>query len=408
MRSLSEESFGLLEKLVAFDTTSRRSNLEMVAFVEDHLKALGVRSELTYDDDGKKANRFATIGPEDEPGIVLSGHTDVVPVDGQNWVTDPFRAHCADGRVFGRGARDMKGFIAVVLANAGRIVARRPRTPIHLAFSYDEEVGCLGAPRLLERLARRQVRPLACIVGEPTGMRIGVDHKGKRDMRCCVRGHEAHSSLMHKGANAIEAAAGIIVQLQSIARRLRGEGALDRSFDPPYSTIQTGLVFGGIALNIVPNSCSFSFELRSLPATDPDAVIEEIRQFAASDVVPALREISTEAVVAWEELSSFPGLDIALDHPLVRASFEIARTNETAKLSFGTEAGLFSALGIPTVIVGPGEIEQAHKPNEFVALEQIARCETFIDRLVDRAGADPGVGFTEFYDRGAAAFDRPV
>jgi acetylornithine deacetylase len=266
-----------------------------------------------------------------------------------------------------------------------------------LAFSYDEEVGCLGVPRLLERLAQRQVRPLACIVGEPTGMRIGVAHKGKREMRCGVRGHEAHSSLVHKGANAIEAAAAIIVQLQSIARRLRGEGALDRSFDPPYSTIQTGLVSGGSAVNIVPKSCSFSFELRSLPGTDPDAVFEEIRQFAERDIVPALRETSAEAGVAWEELSSFPGLDIALDHPLVRAAFEIARTNETVRLSFGTEAGLFSALGIPTVIVGPGDIEQAHKPNEFVTLEQIARCETFIDRLIDRAAADPGVGFPEFY-----------
>jgi acetylornithine deacetylase len=399
MTSSSQESLGFLEQLVAFDTTSRRSNLDMVAFIEDHLKALGIRSELTYDDDGKKANLFATIGPEDAPGIVLSGHTDVVPVDGQDWLTDPFGAHCSDGRIFGRGTCDMKGFIAVVLAKAEAISARRLQTPIHLAFSYDEEVGCLGVPRLLERLAQRPVRPLACIVGEPTGMRIGIAHKGKREMRCDVRGHEAHSSLVHKGANAIEAAASIIVKLHSIARRLRSEGALDRSFDPPYSTIQTGLVSGGIALNIVPKSCSFSFEIRSLPAADPDAVLSEIQEFAETDVVPALSEVSPEAGIEWKQLSGFPGLDIAPGHPLVRAAFEIARANETVKLSFGTEAGLFSALGIPTVIVGPGEIAQAHKPNEFVALEQIARCEVFIDRLVDRAVADPRVGFSELCSR---------
>jgi acetylornithine deacetylase len=214
-------------------------------------------------------------------------------------------------------------------------------------------------------------------------------------MRCDVRGHEAHSSLVHKGANAIEAAASVIVKLQSIARRLRIEGALDRSFDPPYSTIQTGLVSGGIALNIVPKSCSFSFEIRSLPAADPDAVLREVQNFAEMDVLPGLREVSPEAGIGWKQLSGFPGLDIAHDHPLVRVAFDMARTNETMKLSFGTEAGLFSALGIPTVIVGPGEIGQAHRPNEFVALEQIAQCENFIDRLLDRAVADPRVGFAE-------------
>jgi len=389
----SAETIRLIERLVAFDTTSRNSNLDLIDFVEAHLKAIGVESTLTFDGRSQKANLLATIGPHDRPGIVLSGHTDVVPVDGQNWDTDPFNVRESGGLLFGRGTCDMKSFIAVVLSRAEAIMRSGPKTPIHVALSYDEEVGCLGVPDLIADLTRKGLQALACIVGEPTEMQVAVAHKGKAEIRCTVHGREAHSSLVHKGANAIEASAELIRKLKQMARRVRQEGPFDPELEPSYTTMQTGTIAGGIATNIIPKLCQFEFEIRPLPGASAEPYIQEIEKFAADVVAPDLQSTSEDTGISWQTLSHFPALRTDRSHPVVALVSALGQTNRTCKLSFGTEAGLFSAAGIPTVVMGPGSIEQAHRPNEFISLEQVSACELFIDQLTERAAMDPRIGF---------------
>ncbi len=374
----------MIERLIAFDTTSRNSNLELIHYVRDYLADLGVTASLVHDGEGRKANLYATLGPGDRPGIALSGHTDVVPIDNQDWTRDPWQVSEGDGRLFGRGTCDMKSFIAVALAHAPRFLEAGLQTPVHLCFSYDEEVGCKGVPRLLEFLASQPVKPAMCVVGEPTDMKVVTGHKGKRSVCCHVRGKEAHSSLAPYGVNAVVAAARVVGHLADMAARKAEEGPFDPDFDVPYTTIHTGTIAGGTQLNIVPGHCSFDFEFRYLPQDDPDALLGEVKRFAEQDLAPAMQEIDPATGFAWEELSSFPGLDLAPGEEVVELAKALSGGNDTGKVAFGTEAGLFDQSGIPTVVCGPGSIDQAHKPDEFVTLEQVALCERFMDRLEER------------------------
>ena len=374
----------MAKRLVAFDTTSRNSNLTLIEFIRDYLDGYSVGSELVFDETGAKANLYATIGPQDRSGIMLSGHTDVVPIDDQDWHTDPFKPVEKDDRLYGRGSSDMKAFIATVLSLVPQLVSRKLREPIHLSFSYDEEVGCLGVRRLIDVIAVRPNRPRLCIVGEPTEMQVGIGHKGKHTLRCQVHGHEAHSSLVHQGVNAIEAAGELIAKLKEIARRKRDHGPFDPDFDPPYSTIHTGVIHGGTALNIVPRECVFDFEIRPLPGEDIAPMIDELRDLAANRLLPEMRAVQPHTNIVIEERSAAPALNTAADAEVTQFAAALSGGNATIKVPFGTEGGLFSAAGIPTIICGPGSIDQAHKPDEFVALDQIARCERFLQRLIDR------------------------
>jgi acetylornithine deacetylase len=374
----------MTRRLVGFDTTSRNSNLALINFVRDYLDGYKINSELVFDEAGGKANLYATIGPPDQGGILLSGHTDVVPVDDQDWHSDPFKLVEKDDRLFGRGSCDMKSFIAIVLSLIPELVSRRLRTPIHLSFSHDEEIGCIGVRRLIGIIADRPNKPRFCIVGEPTGMQIGVGHKGKHTLRCHVHGHEAHSSLTHQGVNAIEAAAELVARLKEMARRKRDHGPFDRDFEPPYTSIHTGLIHGGTALNIVPRECTFDFEYRPLPGEDVAALTAELREFAATKLLPEMRAVQPDTDIVIEELSAAPALSTAIDAEVTQLAAALTGANVTTKVAFGTEGGLFQAAGIPTIICGPGSIDQAHKPDEFVALDQIARCEAFLRRLIDR------------------------
>jgi acetylornithine deacetylase len=377
----------LIARLIAFDTTSRDSNLALIDFVRDYLDGWGVASELYFDADRRKADLFATIGPDDRGGLMLSGHTDTVPVDGQAWDSNPFAVTQHDGRLYARGSSDMKSFIALALAQVPELVTARLKTPLHIALSYDEEVGCLGVRDLIADVARRAVRPIGCIVGEPTLMTPVIAHKGRLSVRCEVHGHESHSALTHEGANAVEAASELVAHLKTMARRKRDDGPHDAGFTPPYTTIHCGTIRGGTALNIVPRECTFDFEIRAIADDDPHALLDELRRFAATQLLPEMRAVSGEAAIHFHELNDSPGLSVAADAPIVKLAQALSGANATGKVSFAAEAGLFQAAEIPTVICGPGSIEQAHKPNEFIALDQIARCETFLHRLLEHLRA---------------------
>jgi len=384
MRSADLASIKMIERLVGFDTTSRLSNLALIEWVEAYLAEHGVESRLTFDDERKKANLFATLGPADKPGLVLSGHTDVVPVDGQDWNSDPFELIERDGKLYGRGTSDMKSFLAVALTMVPEFMRRGLDTPIHLALSYDEEVGCIGVRRLLADLDEVGVKPQSCIVGEPTEMKVITGHKGKLSIRCRVRGLECHSALAPQGVNAVEAAAETIAFLKRMARERRRDGPFNRLFDPAYTTIHTGVIHGGTALNIVPRDCAFDFELRYIPGDDPHALLGLVKQFCATELEPEMHAVAPSTGFHFDAIGGFSGLDIEDDSEIATFAKSLSGANDTGKVSFGTEAGLFQHSGIPTVICGPGSIEQAHKPNEYVALEQIALCERFMRRLMDR------------------------
>lgn len=372
----------MIEHLVAFDTTSYKTNLKLIEFAADILSGLGARIRTTWDDSRQKANLFASIGPQDRPGIVLSGHTDVVPVEGQDWSSDPFTVVRRDGKLYGRGTSDMKGFIAVALALAPDFAARPLAMPVHFAFSYDEEVGCVGVRRLIDDLKHLSVPPRLCIVGEPTEMKPVIGHKGKKSVRCRVEGHECHSALNHQGVNAVEIAADLVSRLRGLQRRIRETGPFDHGYQPPYTTIHTGTIRGGTALNIVPKTCDFEFEIRNLPDHDPEGLMAEMRGWA-QDLVPEMLEVSPEAGIMLDEHNSTAGLNLSPDHEAVALVCALTGNNDTSKVAFTTEAGLFQHAGIPAVVCGPGSILQAHKPDEFIAVDQVAQCEAMLGRLLD-------------------------
>ena len=383
----SAETLAIIGRLIGFDTVSRNSNLGLIEWVRDHLAALGVKSRLTYDAGGGKANLFATLGEADGPGLVLCGHTDVVPVDGQPWDTDPFRAELRDRRIYGRGSCDMKSFIACALAETPRLLAARLKTPVHLAFTYDEEVGCVGVMTLLADLQRAGIRLSGCIVGEPTGMQVMTAHKGQRVYRCCVRGVEAHSSLAPFAVNAIEYAARMVSFIREVAQEARTSGPSDPKFSVPHTTMQTTLIAGGTAPNIVPRDCEFQFDMRYLPGTNPTGFIQRIERYAADSLEPEMRAVSKDAGIRLELLAEAPDLDTPDDDRLARLAARLAGNEALGRVGFATDGGHFHRAGVPTIVVGPGSIDQAHKPNEFIELEQVAQCERFLARLRDNISA---------------------
>lgn len=380
-------SVEMLRKLIAFPTVSRDSNLELIHFVRDFLKPYDADIRLTHDDEKRKANLFATLGPRAQGGIALSGHTDVVPVEGQAWDTDPFNMVEKDGRLYGRGTSDMKGFIASVLALVPEFMERGLKTPLHLAFSYDEEVGCIGVGRLIADITRSGIRPNACIVGEPTEMRPVIAHKGKKGYRCAVRGLAGHSAYAPHGVNAVEYAAEAIAFLKNLARRHRDRGPYDRGFDIAHTTVHTGVIRGGTALNVIPHDCTFDFEFRHLPGDDPERLLNEFKDYVRTRLEPEMRAVHASAGFVIEPLSVIPVLDTGPESEVVALAQELSGASEIGKVSFGTEASQFHRAGIPTVVCGPGSIAQAHKPNEYVTLEQIGRCDDFLRRLADRVCA---------------------
>lgn len=376
-------SRALLERLIGFETVSRESNLELIAFVQRYLADLGVDCELFHNDGRTKASLYATIGPRDKGGIVLSGHTDVVPVEGQAWSVDPFRLTEKNGRLYGRGTADMKGFLACVLAAAPSFVERKLSMPVHIAFSYDEEVGCLGVRPMLAELEKRAHKPRLCIIGEPTEMKPVLGHKGKLAMRCRVKGAACHSAYAPYGVNAIQYAARLIGRLERIGEELAQPEHHDERFDPPYSTLQTGIVTGGRALNIVPAECEFDFEVRSVPGFDAQSVAERIESYAQAELLPKMRKVQADTDICFEPLNAYPGLATPPDSEAAQLLSVISERRDFGTVAFGTEGGLFTRAGIPTVVCGPGSMEQGHKPDEFVSVDQLGRCDAMLTRLVE-------------------------
>lgn len=374
-------SQALLERLIGFATVSRDSNLQLIHFIRDYLAELGVHSELLFNDDHTKANLFATIGPDLAGGIVLSGHTDVVPVDGQGWTVDPFTLTEADGRLYGRGTADMKGFIACVLAAVPAFVEGALRLPVHLAFSYDEEVGCLGVRSMLARLAERPHKPKLCLIGEPTELKPVLGHKGKLAMRCQVKGAACHSAYAPYGVNAIEYAARLIGRLGEIGEALAEPAHHDERFDPPYSTVQTGVIQGGRALNIVPAECEFDFEVRALPGFDAQEVADAVENFATSVLVPRMQAVNADTGIYLRPLSAYPGLATPAESEAAQVLVQLCGSADFGTVAFGTEGGLFDQAGIPTVVCGPGSMDQGHKPDEYVSLDQLKLCDAMMNRV---------------------------
>ena len=377
-------SLQILERLIAFETVSRTPNIELIDYVRGLLEGAGIACHLVGDDSGTNANLFATVGPEDRPGIMLSGHTDVVPTDGQTWTVEPFRMTEREGRLYGRGTTDMKGFLACAISAAVSAAKRELTAPLHLALSYDEEIGCLGVRRLLDSLAAAPQKPMFCIVGEPTSLAVATGHKGKLAARATCRGKEVHSALAPQGLNAIHLAAAFVQVLQEQQAEIERSGPRDGDYDIPYSTIHAGLIQGGTALNIVPNLCTIDFEIRHLGADDPEEVLQRIEQASRG----ACGKLPPGCGIEIERLNSYPGLDTPPDAEVVSFVKSLTGANYTSKVAFGTEGGLFSdRLGVPTVICGPGSMAQGHKPDEFIARSQVEACDAMLANLVDRLSA---------------------
>jgi acetylornithine deacetylase len=373
-----------LETLVGFDTTSRNSNLALIETARDWLKGQGVQAWLVHNDDKTKANLFATLPARDggeQGGIVLSGHTDVVPVDGQEWTADPFTLREQDGRLYGRGACDMKGFIATALAMVPEFLSMQRAKPLHLAFSFDEEVGCAGAPFMLADLRDRGIRPDGCVVGEPTGMQVVVAHKGINLYRCRVHGKAAHSSLTTQACNAIEYAARLICHIRDVADAYKAKGPYDTFYDVPFSTLTTNLIRGGIAVNTIPDDCEFAYEFRNLPGIAPDDIQREVQRYVDDVLLPRMRTEFPEARIDIQAGAAAPGLEASEQAAITQLVRALTRDTATRKVAYGTEAGLFQGIGIPTVVCGPGHIAQAHKPDEFVAMDQLDACAVFLRRV---------------------------
>ncbi|MCP4390179.1 MAG: acetylornithine deacetylase [Gammaproteobacteria bacterium] len=384
----------LLARLIAFDTTSTRSNLELIDFVRNLLEDHGIESQLVHSEDKTRANLYATIGPDDVGGIMLSGHTDVVPTTGQNWHSDPYQMKTDDRLLLGRGACDMKGFIACVLAGLPQLAAERLQTPIHLAFSYDEEIGCVGASRLIESMAGFQVKPRLGLIGEPTSMNMVLGHKGKVSFRVTVSGLSCHSAYISSGVNAVEYAAELIAFIRNMNHRVR-EQLIDDSYTVPHTTFHVGNISGGTALNIVPQQCQFEFEIRNLPQQDLDALVHEIKHYANDVLLPDMQSRHADSGIHFDEISYYPGLHTDPASAVIactRAINPIDRIGDN--VSFGTEAGLYDGLGINSLICGPGSIDQAHKPDEFVSREQLGHCDTMIENLVHRCRETAEFGYS--------------
>jgi acetylornithine deacetylase len=370
----------MLARLVAFETVSRNSNLALIDYVRDYLGSFGVPSYLVPNDEGTKANLYATLGPPVAGGVVLSGHTDVVPVDGQPWDTDPFTVVERDSRLYGRGTCDMKSFCAIVLALVPTM--EKLKKPLHLAFSYDEEIGCQGAPRLIRELLEQLPRPAAVIVGEPTNMQLVTAHKGITALRTTVTGHEAHSSQTHRGVSAVMIAARLITFLDDLARRRQAASSRDPGFEPGFTTLHVGAIKGGTAINIISRHCEFVWDIRNIPDDDPQAILEQFNAFCRQEIEPAMQAVAPEASIQTVVFASAPALQQQPDSPAVRLVKALTGTENTFKAPYATEAGQFQEAGLPAVICGPGSIDQAHQPNEFITLQQLEAGTEFIRQLI--------------------------
>ena len=381
MTEILDKSINWLDRLIAIDTTSRLSNLKLIQEVRAYLDDLGIPTRVTKNDDGTKANLWATIGPEDKGGVVLSGHTDVVPVDGQDWSRDPFRMHRQNGKLYGRGTADMKGFCAIVLALAPDMKERRLRTPIHFAFSYDEEVGCLGVRSLIKDVVDNLPLPRAVVVGEPTSMKIIGGNKGGRAFKTTVRGVPGHSSEPHRGANSIMAAARIITFIENLQRELADNADPHCPFDPPYTTFDLGVIEGGTAHNIIPEYTHINWGFRGLPDDDLETLEKRILSYIDAEITPKLQAIAAHAGVTTELRNDTPPLIPDTGSAAEQLIRHLTGLNESGTVAFGTEAGLFQQAGIPGVIFGPGSIQQAHQPDEFIEVSQMAECVAFVEKL---------------------------
>ncbi len=371
----------LLAKLVAFATVSDRSNLELIAYVADYLRALGVEPRIAPNRGGDKAALFATFGPNVDGGVLLSAHTDVVPVEGQPWTSDPFVLREADGKLYGRGACDMKGFVACALASAPIFLAAELEKPIHLLLSYDEETTCLGSLDVIQRFGLDLPRPLAVIVGEPTSMQVADAHKGVATFRTLVKGFEAHSAQPSLGASAISAACEIVTEIDRLARELEREPGADPRFDPPFATYHVGAISGGTARNILARECAFGWEFRGLPEMSAAQALARVQRFIDATALPRLRRHRPEPSIETSMDVDVPGLAREAGSLAATLALRLARANSTIAVSYATEAGHFQRAGVSTAVCGPGSIEQAHKPDEYVAVEQIALCLGFLARL---------------------------
>jgi acetylornithine deacetylase len=385
MTTIRPDTRAMIDRLVGFDTTSAKSNLALIDFAQDYLESQGARCRRTVNAEGSKANLFASLGPESGGGVVLSGHSDVVPVDGQSWDSDPFRVVERDGRLYGRGTADMKSFLATAMALVPEFQARPLKHPVHIALSYDEEVGCTGVGGMIRDIADNLPPPDMVIVGEPTGMQIVNGHKGCYIFETRVRGQAAHSSQPHRGGNAIMAAGRLIAFLADLAAGKRAAAAPGNPFDPPYTTFNLGQIEGGRAINIVAQDCRFGWEFRPVPGEDTEAIVAAFQAYAENEVLPALREFAPEAGIETESMATVPPLAPESDGAAEGLVRRLSGLNDTGVVSFGTEGGLFQAAGMSAVVFGPGSIDQAHKPNEFIALEQVAACEDFLLKLRDWA-----------------------
>ncbi len=382
------KTLDILEALVAFDTTSRNSNIPCADWIVAYLAKHGVETEVFVNAEGDKHNLYAIIGPKDVPGFVLSAHTDVVPVDGQAWSTDPFKLAVKDGKAYGRGACDMKGFLACTLAMVPAMVAANLKTPIHLAYSYDEEVGCTGVRDMLVHLAPREPKPVAAFIGEPSSMQVIIGHKGGQRVICTVSGKAAHSSLAPHGVNAVEYGARLVARIKDMAEAQEATGARDALYDVPHSTLHTGIFAGGTSPNIVPHHAEISFECRNISADDPMTYINAIMRYAKEELEPRMQRIEPTAGFTFELRPTLPALETAPDHIAVTMAKRLAGRNDHAKVAYGTEASLFQSMaGIPSVVVGPGDIDQAHKPDEWILVSDLEKCNGFIRRLIDECRA---------------------
>jgi acetylornithine deacetylase len=377
------EPLDLTSRLIAFDTTSRGSNLALIDFAQELLEEAGARCRRTVDVGGQKANLFATLGPDRQGGTVLSGHTDVVPVDGQEWSSDPFRPEVRGDKLFGRGACDMKGFIGVALSLLPKIAGAKLKHPIHFALSYDEEVGCTGVRELLADLNANNIKPELAIIGEPTLMKVVGAHKAGAVLHTHCHGREGHSSAPEKGANAVMMAGEFVRLLEDVWDELRADA--DPAFDPPHTTLQANMIEGGSASNILARDTLVTWEYRALPGRDTDAVVARVRARAEREILPKYRKRAPEARLETVLHASYPGLAMDETSPAVRAALMLTGANHAEAVSYGTEAGHFQRAGIPSVICGPGSIEQAHKADEFVALAQLDACGQFLDKVIAKA-----------------------
>ncbi len=374
----------LLARLVAFDTTSRNANLPLIGFVRSYLDSHGVPYRVSYDPTGQKANIHAIIGPQEAGGMALSGHVDTVPVDGQDWSSDPFTLRAQDGKLFARGACDMKGFVASCLAAVPHFQARAYKRPLHLFISYDEEVGFGGARRLIQDLTESGLKPALCVVGEPSGMKPVLAHKGKVNLHVTVKGRPGHSSEPGKGVNAIYAAAAAIGWVRAEADRLAAEGPFEDGFDPPHTTIHVGTVEGGSILNIIPEQAAFTMEWRNIPGDDPMRHVARLQAHVAATIEPAMRAIDPSCGFSYEIALDMPEMGLPADHELASVVKQVTGSNSTGKVSYGTEGGFYQNAGIPSIVCGPGHIAQAHQPDEWIAQSELDSCDAFIRRLADR------------------------